>query len=222
MIRVRVDDFPHTKDGEKGKHSLAAYREFHRVLSECIGGRRYVLGVIPGRCSVDDVLFLRNETDVSIGMHGINHDEEKLDIYRNEFPPFYSEQQVGRLLIEASHALEVGVCREVRLYMPPRNMIDRRTVDVLMDCGFYGYTAGPETHAAFLYHPDLVVFPSIPPFEYGRTDELLQREAHVHLRQFKGDVILTLHWTWETNIGLEHMRKFFAEIPKELFADFDA
>lgn len=218
MIRVRVDDFPHTRDGEKDRHTLAAFREFHRVLSECIGGKRYLLGVIPGRCTVDDVLFLRNETDVRIGMHGVYHDEAKLDLYQNEFAPYLGHQQVGRLLTDASAALEAGVGRRVDVYMPPRNRIDVRTLSLLPECGFYFYTSGPETE---FFADNLVEIRSLPPHEYGRTDELLQRDAHVHLRQLKGDCVLTLHWTWETNIGLDHMRKFFAEIPKELFADFD-
>lgn len=222
MIRVRVDDFPQTK-GEP-QHTLAAYREFDRRLRECIGGKRYLLGVIPGRCTVDDILYLRRETDCVIGMHGINHDESKLDIFQNEFPPYLSQNEVGRLLIEASNELEQAVGRDVRVYMPPRNRIDRRTVEVLSDCGFLGYTAGPETPEELLRSDEVEVLYSLAPDEYGRTDELLARNSHLVLRELAEageDVILTLHWTWETNIGLDHMTKFFSQIPKKHFRDFE-
>lgn len=225
MIRVRVDDFPNTKDNEKDRHSLAAFREFDRCLRECIGGKRYLLGVIPRRCSVEDVLFLRNETDCEIGMHGVEHDEAKLDIFQNEFAPYLGRQQVGRLLLETSDALQQAVGRRVEIYMPPRNRIDRRTIDLLPECGFYAYTTGPETAVEFRTGQSEMAFylHSDPPHEYGRTDELFTRGSHKVLCQSAQngmDRILTLHWTWETNIGLDHMRKFFAEIPKEYFKDF--
>lgn len=224
MIRVRVDDFPNTKDGEKDRHSLAAFRDFHRCLSECIGGKRYLLGVIPKRCSVEDILFLRNETDCVIGMHGIFHDEAKLDIYQNEFPPYMTGHDIASQILVAAKALDDGIGRRTEIYMPPRNRIDRRTVEILQDCGFHAYTTGPETPVELRRMPhDLSPFPinSSPPHEYGRTDEMFQRESHLLLRNTTDiDIILTIHWTWETNIGLDHMRRFFAEIPKELFCDF--
>lgn len=219
MIRVRVDDFPNTK-GEP-QHTLQAFREFDRCLRECIGGKRYLLGVIPKRCDPDDILFLRNETDCTIGMHGIYHDEEKLDIYKNEFPPYLSQMDVCRYLQEARAALQDGVGRLVTIYMPPRNLIDWRTVGALLDAGFFAYTGGPETPSNMRISDDDVEYiHSGLPHEYGRTDEMLQRGSHEVLRTLDRDAVLTLHWTWETNIGLEHMRRFFAEIPKELFVDF--
>lgn len=221
MLRIRVDDFPHTK-GEP-QHTLAAFREFDKCLRECIGGKRYLLGVIPGRCTVDDVLFLRNETDCTIGMHGIRHDEKQLDLYQNEFPPYLSQKDVGTMLMSTSAHLDDAVGRDVRIYMPPRNRIDRRTVDVLLDCGFYGYTTGPETPVELRKHDTLSVFHSEPPDEYGRTDEMWQRNSHMQLRLRSDaeDTIITLHWTWETNIGLHHMTKFLTSIPVDRFADFD-
>lgn len=230
MLKIRVDDFPNTKDNEKDKHSLAAFREFDRCLRECIGGKRYLLGVIPKRCDPDDILFLRNETDCEIGMHGIYHDEGKLDIYQNEFPPYLSQRDVCRYLQETAEALDNAIGRRTEIYMPPRNRIDQRTLDVLVDAGFLAYTGGPETavnlrrgsYDSHDAHPP-IYYHSEPPYEYGRTDEMLARGAPEYLLQrvLEGkQVILTLHWTWETNIGLEHMRKFFARIPKEHLEDF--
>lgn len=229
MIRVRVDDFPQTK-GEP-QHTLQAFREFHRELSALLGGKRYLLGVIPRRCTAEDVLMLRNETDCVIGMHGIHHSENMLDLYQNEFPPYLSRQNVGRLLMEASDALEQAVGREVRIYMPPRNRIDGRTVSVLLECGFFGFTSGPETPEEIrnakrdVSGIDPICIHSQPPYEYGRTDELLACDAHLRMMEKSDrghDVCLTLHWTWETNIGLGHMRTFLSQIPPKYFEDFDA
>ncbi len=219
-----MDDFPNTKDNEKDKHSLTAFREFDRCLRECIGGKRYLLGVIPKRCDPDDILFLRNETDCEIGMHGIYHDEALLDLYQNEFPPYLSQRDVCRYLQEASDALDNAIGRRTEIYMPPRNRIDSRTVDVLLDAGFFAFTGGPETPAELRRDNEdgVVYYHSEPPHEYGRTDEMFARLTHDHLisRGLTQKTVLTLHWTWETNIGLQHMRKFFSQIPAEYFEDF--
>ena len=157
-------------------------------------------------------------------MHGILHDEAWLDKYQNEFPPYLSQREIARKLMEAADSLEQAVGRDVRIYMPPRNRIDRRTAEVLMDCGFWGYTTGPETDAELRQHSDLVVFHSEPPGEYGRTDEMWLKNSHhqLRLRADAEETVLTLHWTWETNIGLSHMVKFLTAIPVQRFGSFDA
>lgn len=221
MIRVRVDDYPQTR-GEP-QHTQAAFREFHRCLSHGIDHKRYLLGVIPGRCTVDDILLIRNETDCVIGMHGIDHDEAKLDIYQNEFPPYLSREHIRDKLREARDALASAVGRPVSIYMPPRNQLDVRTIFAFPpEIRFY--TTGPETTE--LIRTGAQAIHSQPPHEYGRTDEMYQRKSHQVLSelvsQMGRDVVLTLHWTWETNIGLSHMRRFLEQIPNEYFADFDA
>lgn len=221
MLRIRVDDFPHTK-GEP-QHTLGAFREFDKRLRESIGGKRYLLGVIPGRCSVEDVLFLRNETDCVVGMHGIDHDEKQLDIHQNEFPSYLSQADVCGRMITAAIALDDAVGRKSKIYMPPRNRIDFRTVNVLASAGFSHFTAGPETDPDVLKRHDDRAIVSLPPHEYGRTDEMWQRESHkdLMLRSDSQDTVLTLHWTWETNIGLHNMVKFLTAIPLNRFANFD-
>lgn len=221
-IRIRVDDFPQTK-GEP-QHTLEAFREFHRELTACTGVR-YLLGVIPKRCTPEDLLFLARETDCDIGMHGIFHDEEKLDVWKNEFPPYLPQRDICRILQETAVALDNALGRRVDVYMPPRNLIDRKTVEVLLDAGFIAFTGGPETPVELRLagNRDVEYLHSEPPFEYGRTDELLQRGAHYRLIEASEagrDVILTLHWTWETNIGLSHMRSFLQRIPRQHFRDF--
>jgi peptidoglycan/xylan/chitin deacetylase (PgdA/CDA1 family) len=222
VIRVRVDDFPHTK-AEPG-HTLAAFQEFDRCLRESIGGRRYLLGVIPGRCSVDDIVFLRNHTDCVVGMHGTDHDEERLTRNGgNQFEPYLTVAQIAQQLYDHHEALQNAVGRRVQVYMPPRNVINHRTVSVLGDCGFEAFTTGPETDSWAIVHPRSLY--SEKPFEYGRSDELLARDNAVEKLIAKtaagGNSVLTLHWTWETNIGLQHMVKFLTQIPRELFASFD-
>ncbi len=215
---VRVDDFPQTK-GEP-QHTLAAYREFDRCLREVTGGKRYLLGVIPGRSTVDDLLYLRNETDCVVGMHGTDHDEARLNRNGgNQFEPYLTNGEVLRQLTENRAALQMAVGRPVRIYMPPRNVIDWRTVGSLEASGFGWFTAGPETKDDFLRLSEC-----IPSLVYGRTDELLLQGRDQHLigqDGFGEGPVLTLHWTWETNIGLDHMRRFFERIPRGLFAHFD-
>lgn len=217
MIRIRVDDFPQTK-GEP-QHTLQAFRQFHAELTALIGCT-YLLGVIPGRCSVDDILFLRNETDCVIGMHGINHDERLLDAHGNEFAPYLSKLDVRRQLLDAHSALSSAVGRPVPYYMPPRNAIDMRTASVLNGM-FDAFTSGPETDRRVMDR--FAHIHSEYPHEYGRTDEMLARESHRVLVE-RCDAgrfpVLTLHWTWETNIGLEHMRRFLGKIPRGYFSDF--
>lgn len=220
MIRVRVDDFPQTK-GEP-QHTLAAYREFDRCLRECLGGKRYLLGVIPGRCTIDDLLFLQRETDCVIGMHGTDHDEARLDRNGgNQFESYLTSGQIRAELAEARLALSQAVDRPVEIYMPPRNVIDERVAMAVRNSGFEGFTTGPETSKVLRNDWRMWVIHSEPPMEYGRTDEMLQRGAHTFLSEKDGDSVLALHWTWETNIGLQHMKRFFSEIDKKLFRDFD-
>lgn len=221
MIRIRVDDFPHTKDGERDRHTLAAYSDFHRALQTYLGDKKYLLGVIPKRCSPEDVLYLRNETDCLIGMHGIWHNESELDLFKNEFAPYHPRKFIGDCLSYARAQLELGVGRNVNVYMPPRNLIDRRTIDMLGKAGFVAYTTGPETPEEFRTGPrrsNVIYIDSQPPHEYGRTDELYMRRSYMELnRRAQGaTVTLTLHWTWETNIGLEHLHKFMEQIHTNL------
>lgn len=225
MIRIRIDDFPNTK-GEP-QHTLAAFREFHKCLSECIGGKRYLLGVIPGRCSVDDILFLRNETNCIIGLHGTDHAEARLDRNGgNQFEPYALVCEVRRELMGAHTALKEAVGRAIKIYMPPRNVIDARTLEILRsESPIQWVTSGPETEK-FLqkkYFGNRWIH-SEPPHEYGRTDEMYSRGSHDILlgRGMAQNTVLTLHWTWEVNIGLHHMSKFFSSLPTDYFEDFDA
>jgi len=219
-IRVRVDDFPHTSKREP-QHTLETFLEFHRVLSHGIGHRKYLLGVVPGQCTVEDLLFLRQNVDCVVGMHGTDHDEERLTRNGgNQFESYLSAGDILRTLHEHRSALEGAVGQPVKVYMPPRNVINHRTRGVLEQAGFGWYTTGPETEQWAL-QPGYAIH-SNKPHEYGRSDEMLAADSHVILRQGIRDVVLTLHWTWEVNIGLQHLATFLNEIPDSCFVDFDA
>jgi hypothetical protein len=185
-------------------------------------GRRYLLGVIPGRCTPDDLTFLRDETDCVIGLHGIDHDEAHLDVYGHEFPAYLSKLEILRRLVTARDGLEVAIGRPVRTYMPPRNRIDMRTAAVVGG-HFDRYTGGPETDRDVMLRFQNYIYSDFP-HGYGRTDEMLVRGSHEHLMRWSDsgqEPVLALHWTWETNIGLDHMRAMLSQIPRTYFGDFD-
>ncbi len=222
MIRVRVDDFPHSLDREMHRHTLSSFRDFHRALTDTIGGKRYLLGVIPGRCTPDDLLFVRNETDCVVGMHGTDHDESRLDRNGgNQFESYLTVDNITMLLHENKTALQGAVGRPVTIYMPPRNVIDGRTWQACKRVGFERFTTGPETNAHMRAQNILSEIPSMPPHEYGRTDEMWVRNSQLDLALSERDVVLCIHQTWESNIGLGHMIKFLGSIPKDRFVDFD-
>lgn len=222
MIKIRVDDFPQTK-GEK-QHTLDAFKNFHSVLSDGIGKRNYLLGVIPERCTSDELDYLRT-INITPGMHGTDHNEARLDKNGgNQFENFLTEKQVRQQLDKSRASLETALFRPVCFYMPPRNIIDRKSLRAARDAGFSCVTTGPETSLRKEDFDELGVemFHSEPPHEYGRSDELLMHETDVYLSKYakRIDMILTLHWTWETNIGLDHLKLFLSQIPKNLFGDF--
>ncbi len=224
MIRVRIDDYPHTR-GEP-QHTPAAFRSFHRALSDGTGGKRYLLGVIPGRCTPDDLLLIRNETDCVVGMHGTDHDEARLDRNGgNQFERYLTIWNVSEALEENRMALRAAVGREVQIYMPPRNVIDLRTVNVLREAGFTGFTGGPETDPTLRRDlPAVDYIHSEPPHEYGRTDEMWAHGSHEILKSAasKRDVVLSLHWTWECNLndGYHSLLRFLRFLDGE-FEHFD-
>ncbi len=229
-ISVRVDDFPLTKDEESGRHTLKAYHEFHERLSDLIGGNRYLLGVIPGRCGGEEWNFLEESVGIEVGMHGIDHNESRMDLWQNEFHPSMNREGIRIALEQSRLTLQNETNRPVGVYMPPRNRIDRRTVDVLPAAGFHAYTAGPETAEEFRTgpHPNgLRYIVSHAPHEYGRTDEMLQRLSHEYLiaRCLNGqDTVLTLHWTWQCNLNNHYsdMDEFFSKIGTNFFTNFHA
>lgn len=226
-IQVRVDDFPGAKDAERYRHNLTAYRRFHEVLRGLLGGRRYLLGVIPYRCLADELAFIRDEApslDILVGLHGLDHSEKRLDFYENEFAPHHTTREVARSL-DAGWSHICNYAGPPGVYLPPRNRIDERTVQALKQVGFSAFTTGPETDPSIRErHSDMCLHSQVP-FEYGRSDELLQRGAQAHLIQecdAGRTVTLTLHFPWETNLGNDYtdLKHFLGAIPQSYFQDF--
>lgn len=222
-IMIRVDDFPETK-GEP-QHTIAAFREFDKTLREATGGAKYLLGVIPGRCRPEHLVYLRDETDCVIGMHGTDHDEARLD--RNggyQFEPYTNKYLVASELKRCRLALQEAVGRQVTVYMPPRNKIKVYECSNLgIGTGFEWVTTGPETDTDVIDNVPYIVH-SKKPYGYGRTDELngMGAESWLIEQSRNGNrPVLALHWTWEMNLGLEFMQHFLGKIPMEHFVDFE-
>lgn len=235
MIKIRVDDFPNTK-GEP-QHTLDAFAKFNDTLLELTGGKKYLLGVIPSRLNTEAVHFLRNESHCIVGMHGVDHDERCLDAYNNEFPSYLTQYDV-RFKMQRGKDIVENI-RKSTIYMPPRNIIDKRTWDAAKECGFRYYTVGPETKffakdefgkkeyiggPTKCYENDdngkLMITTGYKNL-YGRTDEISCANYSQYVTK-KEAYVLTLHWTWETNIGLEHMKRFFRTSDKDYILDFDS
>lgn len=211
-IRIRVDDFPGTKPEEFYRHNLENFKQFHALIP-----KKYLLGVIPTHASKGDILQIGAQ-DIEIGMHGIYHDER----YPNEFRDYQTQIEIEKILTEQRSHMEHLSGKKVRVYMPPHNVIDKKTIFALENTGFKAFTSGPETIDLEQIHLNIKRLHSIPPLEYGRSDELLQRGSVEYLREEakKRTVFLTLHWTWEWNIGLEHLKLYLSKI-EDLIEDFD-
>lgn len=235
MIKIRVDDFPNTKN--EPQHTLDAFAKFNDTLLELIGEKKYLLGVIPSKLYSQEINFLRDKTNCIIGMHGVDHNEKFLDVHNNEFPSYLTQNDVAFKMRRGKDIVD-GI-RKSTIYMPPRNIIDKRTWDAAKECGFRYYTVGPETKffakdefgkkeyiggKTRCYENDdngKLIITSGYKNLYGRTDEISYANYSQYVTK-KEAYVLTLHWTWETNIGLEHMKRFFKSNDKNYILDFDS
>lgn len=218
MIKLRVDDFPWTKENERDRHTLKAFGEFCDVVRRHYNGY-WLLGVIPGNCGAAELSYLRHKTSgIQIGMHGIYHNET----YPNEFLPNLTVANIAQQLRMTRTLLSHAIEKPIDVYMPPHNVIDFRTVAALPDAGFKAFTTGPETPPAIVrqeFH-DVKIFHSAKELgQYGRSDELHAQGATDRLFNLSArgeEIWLTLHWTWEVNIGLEHLDKFLSALYPQL------
>ncbi len=212
-LLVRVDDYPGTKPEEFYKHNLENFKKFHEVLRS--RGIWYTLGVIPKYVTDEELEWLgNNQVDVSI--HGIEHDER----YLNEFRAHQTEQQITNLLDRVCFRFEEKY-GEVDSYIPPHNVIDRKTCNALMENGLRCLYTGPGTDpeiARYALSIGMEVVNTEPPVHYGRSDELLTAGAHknlAYLLSIGESPWLGLHWTWEQNIGLHHLEKFLDHVNEQ-------
>lgn len=213
MLNIRVDDFPGTRPNEFDKHNLESFKQFHDVMQKY--KLRYSLGVIPFHTSDDDLRWLRDQNDIHVSLHGVVHDETQM----NEFLPFLTKDEVVVDLRIARDRMESILGYNISSYIPPHNVIDPRTCVALKELHFERVLCGPGTEYSvmeFARNIHLDCHYSSAPLEYGRSDELLARGSAQHLRSISKDnnVWLTLHWTWEKNIGLDHLNQYLKELFK--------
>lgn len=232
MIRLRVDDFPGTKPEEFYKHDLSGFKRFDQVVRKYVP--EYVLGVIPKHTTDEHLRWIGENPAIITALHGIDHDER----FPNEFRDHQTIDDICKAIDCAKQRLDPLV-GPVRCYIPPHNVFDLKTCQALVKSGFKSIMGGPgspewsinspvvkETGLHYCYSP--------APLEYGRSDELLQKGSVGHLQncQYKSDrqfVYLTLHWTWELNIGLQHLEAYLSQLKEDrqfgstnsLFCGFD-
>jgi hypothetical protein len=209
-LTIRVDDFPGTKPQEFDRHNLDSFKEFDGVMKDC-GFPRYVLGVIPGYLTAKDLEFFRDNRRITLALHGLTHDESRLD----EFGGLMSGHIIGKVG-PVRDALEMRLGRHIVDYIPPHNALGEETAKALFYLGFENVYGGPGS----IYGADVDRIHGIPyrfsqfPWEYGRSDELLERGSVEHIvEKLKSrDIYLTLHFPWEVNIGLENLRKYLGRL----------
>lgn len=209
---IRVDDFPGTKPEEFWRHNLENFKRFHDVLEK--HEKNYVLGIIPRYTSEGDIQWLKKQPLIRPALHGIDHDER----FPNEFRDFETEDDIVRDLNAATSRLDpMVVPGYVEDYIPPHNVIDRKTCNALIRANFRNLYGGPGSDAGVLKYAQemgLNVIFSPHPTWYGRSDELLHRDRSHEVVGRSTQGCLTLHWTWEHNIGLENLDRFLTEVKK--------
>ena len=211
MLKIRVDDFLLTKEDESWRHNLENFKLFDSVMER--NGANYVLGVIPRTATAGHLEYLTSNPRVEVAMHGILHDER----YPNEFREHQTEKDITDAISSVKQVWDPLV-GPIDKYIPPHNVIDYKTVRALKTLGFETIYGGPETDLNVLKYAyaehGLFFEMSQAPLEYSRSDELLQRGSVEHLlyKLADKDATLTLHWTWEFNIGLQHLDEYLSKL----------
>ena len=211
-VFLRVDDFPWVKPEERDKHNLENFKKFDAVLG-ANSVPQYTLGVIPSRVTKEDLEWLKANPHIRVAMHGIDHDNR----YPNEFRPYETSSDIYRKIVDAKKIFS-GYAN-VECYIPPFNAVDLTTARAIFRAGFTELMCGPGTDLkefamiknARFFGPDRLTYSDHPVF-YGRSDEMMDRDDSVrHIKESKGDVV-TLHWTWEHNIGLRNLERFMGQL----------
>lgn len=220
-VLLRVDDFPGTKPEEFWKHNFDNFKRFDDVIARH-HINRYILGVIPKYTTEKHIDWLGSNPRIEVAMHGIEHDER----FPNEFRDHDTIDDIYKKLLSAKEPLKrCNSYNDVRTYIPPHNVFDKKTIVALQAAGFDAILGGPGsdelvreqikqvTTMSFVY--------SSSPHYYGRSDEMISRDRspefllrdNENFSPFRGPTkILTLHWTWEWNIGLLHLDQFLTKI----------
>lgn len=214
MLNVRVDDFLLTKPEESWRHNLDNFKLFDAVMER--HGANYVLGVIPATATAGHLEYLSANPRVEVAMHGILHDER----FPNEFRDHQTDLDIINALSSVKQVWDPLV-GPVDKYIPPHNVIDAKTCRALATLGFQTIFGGPGTDDKVVEYARVLGVDfqvSKFPEEYGRSDELMQRGSieHIYREVTTREVWLTLHWTWEFNIGLHHLDAYLRELAPAL------
>lgn len=217
-IILRVDDFPGTKPDEFWKHNLDNFKKFDDVLGEN-GVRQYTLGVIPKYLDERQIDWLASNERIRVALHGIEHDERFL----NEFREHETQEDIQKKL--SSACTNISRCNgdgRIRCYIPPHNVVDLKTARALAFEGFDDLMCGPGTdetqlsliRSSGLFDRGRVTFSEHPLF-YGRTDEMIRAHSEKAIEDafvFPEVTVVTLHWTWEHNIGFSTLKTFMKRV----------
>lgn len=215
-ILFRIDDFPGTKPEEFSRHNLDSLKLFDQVMHDN-GVVEYYLGVIPKYTTDEHLEYFKGHPRIRVAIHGIDHDER----FPNEFREWQTERDVCNDLLAVKSLWDTRV-GPVDSYIPPHNVIDRRTVKALILAGFKTLFCGPGTDGGVMFDAEvlgLTVHNSLEGLEYGRSDELLARgnglpwmRARMGFSKEACVCSVTLHFTWEVNIGLQNLDRFLKEL----------
>jgi peptidoglycan/xylan/chitin deacetylase (PgdA/CDA1 family) len=222
-VLVRVDEFPHARALDEPRYGLDAFERFHAVLAEA--GVPYLLAVLPrpshdylnphatgGRPLGDEelaVLARVRSEGATLALHGLDHRTRQAHPRRHSELSGLSDGELGRLLDDGLRQLAPLGGRPT-VFVPPFNRFDARQWDVLAD-RFDVICGGPESVAAMgfggtpAWHGEAVWLPSYTPF-YGRASEVEPALGRVTGWSAGAWLPLVLHFGWEVDDGLEHLR----------------
>lgn len=184
---VRVDDFPHGKEG----HLLPtmdhwdALARFQDALHA-----PFCLGMMTGALSEDEKQrLLHYSPDIEVAYHGHAHthtDGENADELRSAR---------GMLGIDP-------------VFIPPYNALTQKAVDTLEADGYRYLCTGPETPAGL----KTTFARFVPSTFYGTAKDYLKTRPTLAPLD-----CLTLHLTWENNDGMASLREFGDAMRREIF-----
>lgn len=222
---IRVDELPHaqaTEDPER--FGTGQFARFHAVLRDA--GVPYLLAVLPRAplayldpeekrwreidATERDLLADLRRDGITFATHALDHRTRSADPRKHSELLGLSEDELEDRLATADAVLdELALPHDV--FVPPFNRFAHRQWRVLarryeVVCG------GPETvrlmgwHRAPLWRGNAVYLPCHDPL-YGRAEVLVPQVQRLVAENWAVWVPLTLHWSWETDRGLDGVER---------------
>tara|TARA_Y100000590_G_scaffold340202_1_gene387957 strand:- start:616 stop:1395 length:780 start_codon:yes stop_codon:yes gene_type:complete len=216
---IRIDDYP---TGVRDK--IYNYRKFaDQILNEFERYNiPYMLAIVPALLEPEDHIFLRNRHNMTVGMHGINHDQSKVGFRKivNELTGNTVEYNLELLKLGRDLLGE----HDTVCFIPPGNSYDLNLLKALAIDNFkLCFGTFPKV---WHYRSPIVLLHASPPL-YGLSRDVIshltnsQNEYSLHqtlrrlyytagiatwniLNQAHTDIEIpnnltqiALHWTWE-------------------------